>query len=249
MVPRRRAPPARSGGQDPRFGFGETILTVWPPPSNFTGINAVTRVIHVDDDGDGRGDRTVTVPMPIFHVLGLLSDLGDRYWALPERRIGGHVVSGFASRDARGVVRVLLYSHHAKIPNRVRTPRSTQRSTSVASMATLRSGSVNIASIGTITRHSDWPASSATGRLRFAGTDPATGGRHAGPRRERPQCPAEGPRGSIQPRHLGPASPRAAILKLAGQDKDLEACERQPKKLSRASSLRPPIGALTRSNY
>ena len=100
--------------RDPRFGFGETILTVWPPPSNFAGINAVTRVMHVDDDGDGRGDRTVTVPMPIFHVLGLLSDLGDRYWALPERTIGGHVVSGFASRDARGVVRVLLYSHGAQ---------------------------------------------------------------------------------------------------------------------------------------
>ena len=100
--------------RDPRFGFGETILTVWPPPSNFTGINAVTRVVHVDDDGDGRGDRTVTVPMPIFHVLGLLSDLGDRYWALPQRTAGGHVVSGFASRDARGVVRVLVYTLDAQ---------------------------------------------------------------------------------------------------------------------------------------
>jgi Glycosyl hydrolases family 39 len=65
-------------GRDPRFAFGETILTVWPPPSNFAGINAVTRVIHVDDNGDSIGDRTVTVPMPIFHVLGLLSELGDR---------------------------------------------------------------------------------------------------------------------------------------------------------------------------
>ena len=52
--------------------------------------------------------------MPIFHVLGLLSDLGDRYWVLPERTAGGHVVSGFASRDDRGVVRVLLYTHHAQ---------------------------------------------------------------------------------------------------------------------------------------
>jgi hypothetical protein len=100
--------------RDPRFGFGETILTVWPPPANLAGINAVTRVVHVDNDGDGRGDRTVTVPMPIFHVLGLLSDLGDRYWALPERLVGGHLVSGFASRDARGVVRVLLYTHDAQ---------------------------------------------------------------------------------------------------------------------------------------
>jgi hypothetical protein len=99
---------------DPRFGFGETILTVWPPPANLAGINAVTRVVHVDDDGDGRGDRTVTVPMPIFHVLGLLADLGDRYWTLPERLVGGHLVSGFASRDTRGIVRVLLYTHDAQ---------------------------------------------------------------------------------------------------------------------------------------
>ena len=98
--------------RDPRFGFGETILTVWPPPANFTGINAVTRVVNVDDDSDGRGDRTVTVPMPIFHVLGLLSDLGDRYWVLPERLVGGHLVSGFASRNARGFVRVLLLMMH-----------------------------------------------------------------------------------------------------------------------------------------
>ena len=52
--------------------------------------------------------------MPIFHVLGLLSEMGDRYWVLPEQKAGGHVVSGFASRDDRGVVRVLLYTHHAQ---------------------------------------------------------------------------------------------------------------------------------------
>ena len=100
--------------RDPRYAYGETILTVWPPPANFAGINAVSRVLHVDDNGDGRGDRTVTVPMPIFHVLGLLSDMGDRYWVLPEQKAGGHKVSGFASRDDRGVVRILVYSHHAE---------------------------------------------------------------------------------------------------------------------------------------
>ncbi|MFI5455932.1 MAG: hypothetical protein ACHRXM_10825 [Isosphaerales bacterium] len=100
--------------RDPRYAYGETILTVWPPPANFAGLNAVTRVIHCDDDGDGRGDRTLTVPMPIFHALGMLSDLGDRYWVLAERKAGGHVTSGFASRDDRGVVRILLYAHHAQ---------------------------------------------------------------------------------------------------------------------------------------
>ena len=77
---------------------------------NFAGLNAVTRVLRCDDDGDGRSDREVTVPMPIFHALGMLSDLGDRYWVLPDRAASGHVVSGFASRDDRGVVRVLLYA-------------------------------------------------------------------------------------------------------------------------------------------
>ena len=61
---------------DPRYAYGETILTVWPPPANFAGLNAVTRVLHCDDDGDGRADRTVTVPMPIFHASGC-----SRTWA------------------------------------------------------------------------------------------------------------------------------------------------------------------------
>jgi hypothetical protein len=100
--------------RDPRYAYGETILTVWPPPANFAGLNAVTRVLHVDDDGDGRADRTITVSMPIFHVLGLLSELGDRYWVLPRRTAGGHAVAGFASRDERGVVRLLLYTHHSQ---------------------------------------------------------------------------------------------------------------------------------------
>jgi Glycosyl hydrolases family 39 len=100
--------------RDPRFAYGETILTVWPPPANFAGLNAVTRVIHCDDDGDGRADRTVTIPMPIFHVLGLLSDMGDRYWVLPERSVPGGVFSGFISRDDQGVIRMLLYAHHAQ---------------------------------------------------------------------------------------------------------------------------------------
>jgi hypothetical protein len=99
---------------DPRYAYGETILTVWPPPANFAGLNAITRVIHCDDDGDRRADRTVTIPMPIFHALGLLSDLGDRYWVLPERVAAGHVTSGFASRDDQGVVRILLYAHQAQ---------------------------------------------------------------------------------------------------------------------------------------
>jgi hypothetical protein len=97
---------------DPRFASGETLLTVWPPPHNFAGLNAVTRIVHRDDDGDGRTDRQVTIPMPIFHVLGLLSDMGDRYQVFPEQLAGGHIVAGFAARSGP-TVRLLLYSHHA----------------------------------------------------------------------------------------------------------------------------------------
>ena len=109
--------------RDPRYGFGETILTVWPPPANFTGINAVTRVLHVDDDGDGRGDRTVTVPMPIFHVLE--SAFGPRRSLLGVARanVGGHVVSGFASRDQRGSCGCYFTPTTHRIPSRGRRPR------------------------------------------------------------------------------------------------------------------------------
>ncbi len=96
---------------DPRYAYGETILTVWPPPANFAGLNAVTRTLRIDSDSDGRPDRSQTVPMPIFHMMTLLSDLGDRYWVLPDRVEGGHIISGIASRDPRGTLRVLVYAH------------------------------------------------------------------------------------------------------------------------------------------
>ena len=100
----------RQAAKDPRYAFGETLLTVWPPPQNFAGMNAVTRVLHCEDSG--RADRTVTIPTPVFHVLGLLSDLGDRYWVLPQQTVAGHVVAGFGSQDERGVVRIVLYARH-----------------------------------------------------------------------------------------------------------------------------------------
>jgi len=49
--------------------------------------------------------------MPIFHALTLLSDLGDSYWVLPEQKVAGDAIGGFASRDDRGELRVLIYSH------------------------------------------------------------------------------------------------------------------------------------------
>ena len=55
------------------------------------GLNAVTRMLHVADAA-GRPDGRVTIPMPIFHVFNLMSDLRDRFWILPYRPVGGHAV-------------------------------------------------------------------------------------------------------------------------------------------------------------
>ena len=98
--------------EDNRFGFGETILTLWPwPNANFGGQNACTRTIKIDNDGDGRIDRTEAVAEPILHFLGLVAGMGEDFWVLPEQTFGGHVVSGFAAKRDE-VTRVLVYSHH-----------------------------------------------------------------------------------------------------------------------------------------
>lgn len=99
--------------RDPRYAFGESVLTVWPPVHGLSGTNTVTRILGCDDNGDGKADRQVTIASPIFHVMTLLSDFGSRYWVLPVQQIGGHEVGGFASRDEKNVIRVALYSHDA----------------------------------------------------------------------------------------------------------------------------------------
>ncbi len=104
----------RKAAEDGRYACGETILTIWPPVSNLVGANTFTRILSIDEDDDGRGDRKVTIACPIFHAVTLLTDMGERYWVLPSQQIGGHVVSGFASRDNKGVVRLAIYSHHGQ---------------------------------------------------------------------------------------------------------------------------------------
>lgn len=96
---------------DPRYGYGETILTFWPwPARGFEGRNDCVREVPVDDTGDGQTDRTVTLPMPILPFLGLLNKMQDRFVVLPEQVVEGHVISGFASQvDSRWYV--LIYSH------------------------------------------------------------------------------------------------------------------------------------------
>jgi hypothetical protein len=99
---------------DNRYAFGDSVVTIWPPPQGFAGLNTLARRLPVDDDGDGTSDRTVSVATPIFHALTLLSDFGPEYWPLQSQEVAGHTVSGFASRDEKGVMRVAVFSHHAE---------------------------------------------------------------------------------------------------------------------------------------
>jgi hypothetical protein len=79
---------------------------------NFAGLNAVTTVLRYQDHN--AAEQTATLPLPVFHLLGLLSDMGERYWVLPQHNLEGHVAGGFASRDQQGTIRVLLFTHNAQ---------------------------------------------------------------------------------------------------------------------------------------
>ena len=95
----------RKAAEDKRYGYGESILTVWPwANAGFHGGNDTVRAIRTDDG------KTVTVAMPILHFLGLVAQMGPKFHVLPERTVGGHVVSGFASQSGKAT-RVMLYSH------------------------------------------------------------------------------------------------------------------------------------------
>ncbi len=91
--------------QDSRYRYGETIFTIkqWALP-NFDAYNAVVRRIHTDSG-------EIFVPMPIFHFANLLSTMDGEFRVFPEHRLGGHVVSGFATRG-NSDIRIVLYSHH-----------------------------------------------------------------------------------------------------------------------------------------
>lgn len=101
---------------DPRYAMGETILTFWSwPASNLKGAVDCVHRIDVDEDGDGNRDRSVTVPLPVFHLLEFLAGMEGEYWPLEvrtsgEEESGGPVVSGFGSRTT-DTMRLILYTH------------------------------------------------------------------------------------------------------------------------------------------
>lgn len=97
---------------DRRYGFGQSVVTIWPPPPRLIGIDTLAFMLRAN--GDGQADRTECVPAPIFHALTLLSDFGPDYWVLPGQQVGACAIGGFASRDKGGVLRVALFSHHAE---------------------------------------------------------------------------------------------------------------------------------------
>jgi hypothetical protein len=100
--------------QDPRYAYGESILTVWPWPNpNLIGLNGCTSILAVDLDGDGLPESRTTVRMQIFNLLELFHSMSDDFYPFLEYKIGGNVLSGFASPTGEDV-RILLYAHDAK---------------------------------------------------------------------------------------------------------------------------------------
>lgn len=99
--------------EDKRYAFGESLISVWPWPNrNFErNLDSETRLIAVDDNGDGRKDRDQIIAEPILYFVGLMAGMGDDYLVLPEQKIGGFAVSGFASKKP-DAINALLYSHH-----------------------------------------------------------------------------------------------------------------------------------------
>jgi hypothetical protein len=94
--------------------MGETILTYWPwPNGNFGETNACTQIISVDDNGDGKADRKVTIPMQLFGFLELLASMGDNYRVLPAQEAAGHTVTGFATLAGKSC-RGMIYAQDAK---------------------------------------------------------------------------------------------------------------------------------------
>ncbi len=104
----------QQAARDADYARGETLITVWPPVQNLTGLNSVTRILNCDTDGDRRADKKITVKTPVFNALAMLSDFGDRYWVLPPQSTNGREVRVFASKDEAGVVRLALVSHGAE---------------------------------------------------------------------------------------------------------------------------------------
>ncbi len=98
--------------EDERYAFGDSVITIWPPPQGFSGLNALSRHLPVDNDGDGRSDASTSVAAPVFHALTLLSDFGPDFWPLSSQSVAGHTVSGFASRHESGALLVAIFSHH-----------------------------------------------------------------------------------------------------------------------------------------
>src|ERR1035437_10089278 len=98
--------------EDKRHAFGESLISVWPWPNrNFErNLDSETRLIAVDDDGDGRKDRDQIIAEPTPYFVGLMAGMGDDYLVLPEQKIGGFAVSGFASKKP-DAINAILYSH------------------------------------------------------------------------------------------------------------------------------------------
>jgi hypothetical protein len=92
---------------DPRYGFGESVMTLWPfPDSNLTGdIQSYTCNVT------GPNSAITTLPDQIFNALSLVASMGNDYLVLPAATTGSHVFGGFATTTP-GQAQIMLYDHN-----------------------------------------------------------------------------------------------------------------------------------------
>ncbi len=97
--------------QDKKYAFGETLFTVWPVDYNCGGMTSVTALFMIDDNDDKKMDRILTVKKPIFNFIELFGMMSHDYFAIPDTKVCGNVISGFGSKKENSR-QLMLYCHN-----------------------------------------------------------------------------------------------------------------------------------------
>ncbi len=95
---------------DARYARHHAVLTVWPFDYDAQGIQSVTGLFHVDDDGDGTADRIATVRKDVFNLLEVQARMTRDLVPLPAQTRAGVRAGGWLS-PGPAAQRVLLYAH------------------------------------------------------------------------------------------------------------------------------------------
>lgn len=107
---------------DARYARHHAVLTIWPFDYDAQGIQSVTGLFHVDDDGDGTVDRVATVRKDVFNMLEVQARMPHDVVPLPAQTRAGVRVGGWlgpragpgpgpGAAPSAAAERVLLYAH------------------------------------------------------------------------------------------------------------------------------------------